>query len=200
MSPRKKRFNGPVFAFAVLALSVIAFQTHAMRTMAMMQPTVIATVDLEKVFGLLQEVDAAEKGLENEIQVLLESKKMAEESISALQADQEDFPPGSQKFGEIEDRLLRAAFNLRADAEYINGYKDRRNAEIVRDIYLRISESAKEVAQMRGVDIVLVDDSILQVGLGTLVEVNRQIAARRMLYANPDIDITDDVANFMNKN
>ena len=35
---------------------------------------------------------------------------------------------------------------------------------------------------------------------GTLVDVNRQIAARRMLYANPNLDLTVDVVNLMNKN
>ncbi|MCH7572582.1 MAG: OmpH family outer membrane protein [Planctomycetes bacterium] len=200
MPSTRNRFNGLVFAFAVLVLSVIAYQTHAMRTMAMMQPTVIATLDLEKVFGQLQEVNVAEKVLENEIMVLVEANKIAEETIKALQADQEDFPPGGQKFEEIEDRLMRAAYAFKADVDYIKGYKDRRNAEIVRAIYLKISDAAKQVAEMRGVDIVLVDDSIIQVNPGTLVDVNRQIAARRMLYTNPNLDLTVDVVNLMNKN
>ena len=200
MPSTRNRFNGLVFAFAVLVLSVIAYQTHAMRTMAMMQPTVIATLDLEKVFGQLQEVNVAEKGLENEIIVLKETNKIAAETIKALQADQEDFPPGGQKFEEIEDRLMRAAYAFKADVDYIKVYKDRRNAEIVRAIYLKISDAAKQVAEMRGVDIVLVDDSIIQVNPGTLVDVNRQIAARRMLYTNPNLDLTVDVVNLMNKN
>ena len=200
MPSTRNRFNRPVFAFAVLVLSVIAYQTHAMRTMAMMQPTVIATLDLEKVFGQLQEVNVAEKGLENEIIVLKETNKIAAETIKALQADQEDFPPGGQKFEEIEDRLMRAAYAFKADVDYIKVYKDRRNAEIVRAIYLKISDAAKQVAEMRGVDIVLVDDSIIQVNPGTLVDVNRQIAARRMLYTNPNLDLTVDVVNLMNKN
>ena len=200
MPSTRNRFNGLVFAFAVLVLSVIAYQTHAMRTMAMMQPTVIATLDLEKVFGQLQEVNVAEKVLENEIMVLVEANKIAEETIKALQADQEDFPPGGQKFEEIEDRLMRAAYAFKADVDYIKGYRDRRNAEIVRAIYLKISDAAKQVAEMRGVDIVLVDDSIIQVNPGTLVDVNRQIAARRMLYTNPNLDLTVDVVNLMNMN
>lgn len=200
MPSTRNRFNRPVFAFAVLVLSVIAYQTHAMRTMAMMQPTVIATLDLEKVFGQLQEVNVAEKVLENEIIVLKETNKIAAETIKALQADQEDFPPGGQKFEEIEDRLMRAAYAFKADVDYIKVYKDRRNAEIVRAIYLKISDAAKQVAEMRGVDIVLVDDSIIQVNPGTLVDVNRQIAARRMLYTNPNLDLTVDVVNLMNKN
>lgn len=200
MPSTRNRFNRPVFAFAVLVLSVIAYQTHAMRTMAMMQPTVIATLDLEKVFGQLQEVNVAEKVLENEIIVLKETNKIAAETIKALQADQEDFPPGGQKFEEIEDRLMRAAYAFKADVDYIKVYKDRRNAEIVRAIYLKISDAAKQVAEMRGVDIVLVDDSIIQVNPGTLVDVNRQIAARRMLYTNPNLDLTVDVVNLMNMN
>jgi len=200
MPSTRNRFNGLVFAFAVLVLSVIAYQTHAMRTMAMMQPTVIATLDLEKVFGQLQEVNVAEKVLENEITVLKETNKIAAETIKALQADQEDFPPGGQKFEEIEDRLMRAAYAFKADVDYIKVYKDRRNAEIVRAIYLKISDAAKQVAEMRGVDIVLVDDSIIQVNPGTLVDVNRQIAARRMLYTNPNLDLTVDVVNLMNMN
>lgn len=200
MPPTRNRFNGPVFAFAVLVLCVIAYQAHAMRTRAMMQPTVIATLDLEKVFGQLQEVDVAQKGLENEILVLMETNKIAEETIKALQADKEDYALGSQKYKEIEDRLMRAAFNYKADVDYIKGYRERRNAEIVREIYLKISDAAKQVAVMRGVDIVLVDDSIIQVNPGTVADVNRQIAARRMLYTNPNLDITADVVALMNQN
>lgn len=200
MPSTRNCFNGPVFAFAILILCVIAYQTHAMRFMEMMQPTVIATLDLEKVFGQLQEVGVREKGLESELLVFIEANKIAEETIKGLQADQEDFPPGSQKFEEIEDRLMRATYALLADRDYIKVYKDRRNSEIVREIYMKISDAAKQVAVMRGVDIVLVDDSILQINPGTRVEVNRQIAARRMLYVDPNLDLSVDVVNLMNKN
>ena len=129
MSPTKNRFNGPVIALAAFALCVVGYQTQAMRAMAMMQPTVIATVDLEEVFGLLDRVGVEQKELENEIQTLIDANKVIEESIKGLQADQEDFPPGSQKSKEIEDRILRTAFKYQADVDYIKGYRERRKVK-----------------------------------------------------------------------
>ena len=108
MSPAKNRFNGPVLAFAGLVLCVLAYQTNAMRSIKLMQPTVIATIDLEAVFKQLDRVGVAEKALEAEIQKLIDSKTAMEENIKNLQADQEDFPPGSEKYKKIEDDLLRA--------------------------------------------------------------------------------------------
>ena len=200
MSPKNNRFNGPVIVFSTLVLCVIAYQTNAMRAMAMMQPTVIATVDLEKVFGMLDRVGVAKIALEVEIQILTDANELMRESIKSLQADQEDFPRGSEKYQEIEDRILRAAFKLSADVKFIKDFMEQGESDIVRDIYLQITTSAKLVAVAKGVDIVFVDDSILQVNRGTVLDVKRQIAARRMLYANPNLDITTDVVALMNQN
>lgn len=200
MSPTNNRFNGPVIVFSTLVLCVIAYQTNAMRATAMMQPTVIATVDLEKIFGMLDRVGVAQKALEVEIQTFTDANEVMRESIRGLQADQEDFPPGSEKFQEFEDRILRAAFKLRADVEFIKGFMEQGESDIIRDTYLQISASAKLVAVAKGVDMVFVDDSILQINRGTVLDVKRQIAARRMLYANPNLDITADVVALMNQN
>ena len=50
-----------------------------------------------------------------------------------------------------------------------------------------------------GYDIVFVDDSVVEMVTGTEVEVRRQISARRMLYANPEIDLTEELVTRMNE-
>jgi hypothetical protein len=54
------------------------------------------------------------------------------------------------------------------------------------------------MATSNGYDLVLVNDSLAEIPPGTEEELNRQISARRILFANPRIDLTDELIAYMN--
>ena len=79
MNQQHYRLNAPVLMLAVLLMSVIGYQSFAMRTLAMMKPAVIATVDLETVFNALDQRSLAEERLRNETQRMIDSNKQKED-------------------------------------------------------------------------------------------------------------------------
>ena len=56
------------------------------------------------------------------------------------------------------------------------------------------------MSRANGYDIVLVDDTVAELPEDTTeAETMRQISARRMLYANPQVDISDELIVRMNQ-
>ena len=70
---------------------------------------------------------------------------------------------------------------------------------MLRRIYRSIKEAARTMAEELGYDVLFVDDSVSAIVNGTEKEVRRQISARRMLYTNPQIDLTDTLVARMNQ-
>ena len=65
-------------------------------------------------------------------------------------------------------------------------------------VYLAIKEAARAVGAEMGYDIIFVNDSLSGIASGTELDVRRQIEARRMLYVNQEIDLTDLIVARMN--
>ena len=75
---------------------------------------------------------------------------------------------------------------------------------VFQDIYQNIQKAITDLAVAEGYDLVLIDDSHDEVGFNPqsqtprFVQLRQQYASRRIMYANPAIDITNDVIARMN--
>jgi Skp family chaperone for outer membrane proteins len=181
-----------------LIAGLFVYQSQGMRPGLNVQPSVLVTVNLERVFDGLDERARADEKLATvaeQLQVQAEQKAAAidegKEELELLQA-------GSAAYQEALEELTRKTLDYQAFAEFSRRKIEVQKAQALKRIYADIKEAAGTMAQQNGYDVVFVDDSVAAMGGGTEQEVNRQISGRRMLYVNPAIDATDVLIATMN--
>jgi Skp family chaperone for outer membrane proteins len=192
------RRNWPIFALAMVMVMIVGYQAAAIRNLAQLKPAVIATVDLEKIFNRLDEREHADTELANLANDLQKNIDAIVRRINALEEELEVYDRGSDKYQETLEKLSLLSLEYQADVEWSRQMIEFQRAVILRRIYSSIRTFMETEASARGIDIVFVDDTVVDLPPGDEEETTRQISARRMLYTNPAIDITDEVIRRMN--
>ena len=91
-----------------------------------------------------------------------------------------------------------------ASAKFSSEKIDIEKALVLEDLSKAIKEAAKQMAVAARLDLVLVDDSKGDLSknadsrISREAQIMQQVAERGLLYANPEIDITDDLIERMN--
>ncbi len=179
---------------AFVAAGVLLFAGSA----ALLNPPVIGTVDLERVFNDIDARAQAEAGLKvamQEFEIRLQGLRADAES---QKADLEGLLAGTQKYKDQEDELMQSALDFRAMSEFVNLKLDATRAEMRRDLFNEIIAEAEKYAVNNGIDIIITNDSQLPIQEGTDIQVVQQLALRRILYVNTTYDITDELIDWIN--
>ncbi|MCH2134028.1 MAG: OmpH family outer membrane protein [Phycisphaerales bacterium] len=159
--------------------------------------TAVAVVNLEKTFNGLEEWTAAESQIIEMGATIEDEATRRREMVEGLFADTEDYPVGSEKFKEAQRKYEIAALEFQA---YVAMHQSRRmefNDYEIRRIYEKIKSSAQQMADERGIELILVDDSVVPIPPNT-TDILAQISSRRVLFARTQLDITDALITQMN--
>ena len=159
--------------------------------------TAAAVVNLEKAFNGLEEWVAVESRLRDMGTSLEDEAARRKEAVEAMFADTEDYPVGSEKFKEAQRRYEIAALEFQA---YVAMHQARRiefNDTEIRRIYEDIKVAARTIADERGLDLILVDDSVVPIPEQSK-DILAQISSRRVLFARDNLDITEALITKMN--
>lgn len=196
---RRNKLNLPMLALATAFVCLAGYQTMALRELARLQPAVIATVDLERIFNRLDErtaEDTALTNMANELQADINARAAA---LEQLNEELEIYTPGTDQHQEIISQLALQSHELRAFVEWGHRRIEVKKSASLRRIYNSIKASVEREAKEKGYDIVFVNDSIQPIAPSDEMETTRQITARRMLYSNPQLDVTQDIISRMNR-
>jgi Skp family chaperone for outer membrane proteins len=180
-------------ALVVCCLGLVLIAAGAAGVLTPSRPPVVAVVDLEKVFNSIEAHSARERELEASAARFQEKLKELEESVKELQAELDSFQPGSQSALELQSRVQAAVGEYRAYEQFVRLKLESEKARAMRETYLEIKEAAKTLARERGIDMVLLDDSIPELERSNSQRTVQQISARRILYANTEFDISADL-------
>jgi len=82
--------------------------------------------------------------------------------------------------------------------EYRNLRASREESKGLRSIYKNIRKASTDLAKQNGWDYVFINDLIAPLPEGDDVDMDAVISSRRMLYANPTMDVTDALIEYMN--
>ena len=199
MTVLRKTVNIPLVLIAAAALLIVVYQAGAMRNVNVeqAQPVRAAVVDLEKVFEKLEERAAEDTRLTARGAELDSEDKSRREMLENMATDLEVLEPGTQLYTEAEDNYIRKSIEYRAWKEFEFARIEREKGLIFEKLYRRVKDAVKEMAQGK-YDIVLLNDSVKELIRGTDQQIGMQISARRILYAEPSLDITDDLIDRMN--
>jgi Skp family chaperone for outer membrane proteins len=197
-----RSWNVPTTVLAAGMLAMAGYQALAARPPAAAppsEPTSVAVVDLETLYaGLTQkaELDGRVKLRVDEFQKKLDDQKKA---VERLEQDLDLFAAGTPRHDEALKALSEAASLYRTHAKHGQLIIELEKGRVLREVYATIKKEARQLAEEMGFDLVLVDDSVSEIPPGGELETTRQISARRVLHANPRIDITTTLIERMNR-
>ncbi len=181
---------------------VMAWPAEANRT-ASVGPTVVATVDMQLVMNGLSERADLQVDLAANSQAIESEEKRRAEEIERLAKELEDVVDGSRRTSlqdELDLKILQRMAWLRFTQQEI----DIEKSLMLENLYRSMQSAAKELAEIEGIDIVIIDDSgqafdlLPNSQLSREGQVAQQMTSRRVLYRDSAIDISEDLIIRMN--
>lgn len=186
---------------AVLS-AVVSHHATASRS-AMINPTVVVTVNRKVVLDGLNERAEAEAQLIAKTEDLDTERERRKEELNSLGTQIQAMEKGPDR-----DKLIagfeRKNLDYQGFRRYAETKLDIEKSLLYESLYISISEAITLMAESEGYDLVIVDDSKAPFTVNSNartsreVQILQQIADRRIMYANPMIDITQDLIVRMN--
>ncbi|MCA9284995.1 MAG: OmpH family outer membrane protein [Phycisphaerales bacterium] len=197
MPPTASRHHASLPVLAVLAalIGLFAYQAGAVRALAA-RPTAVGTVDLGKVFEKMNERaewDASTKGMEESLTAELRKRQ---ESAQAKKAQYDALPAGAER-DALRESLAKDLLEDEVWFKFKRSQVDRERSLMWQSMYRNIRAEAALLAEAEGFDLLLVNDASNEIRSDTdpnasaEAQILQQITARRVLYSQPTIDLTD---------
>ena len=163
------------------------------------KPTVVACIDLERVYESLDQLKAGGKNVDA-LRTQLQAKvNLLAESVRSMQEELESFQPGTAAYSDAENKFILKAGDLAAQQSFSELKLESENSNRLRDAYIQVRKTCASLSKEQGIDLVMIDDTIPPVNPANLEGTMQQINGRRMLYSNSTLDITDLLIERMNK-
>ncbi len=166
-------------------------------------PTAVAVVDLERLFQSLDESKKRGEDLKKKYEPRQAELVKLGEQIQERKAALEKIPNNEQNRPRREDLQIEIAVyeqmhKNKRDLVQQQVYLDR--GDDLKAMYPKVIEACKYVATQDGWDLVIVDDSSVDLPQGRSSEQNVMgaITMRRVLHKGARLDVTDQVAQKLN--
>jgi Skp family chaperone for outer membrane proteins len=174
------------------------------------RPATIATVQLSTVMDKLDQWADSLANLNAMGAKVRAEDAQRKEALTKLQTQLEDArkanpsAPPTREMTAMQEDLALKSLQYQAWSRFTLDQVDIEKALLLQDLYRNIKMAAAQMAGSNGYDLVLVDDAHSEIKTTTEARISReaqvyqQIVARRMLHANPALDITDELITRMN--
>lgn len=202
MKTNRITLNLPSLLVMLALLCVIGVQAAARRP-AMINPTVVVTVDRSRVLENLDERAAAEASLrrmQEQLKVDLEQRQAEVQDLEA----QLETATGAERT-RVQREYEKKGIHLQQYAQFCNDRIDMEEALLYQSLYRSIASAIDQMAKAEGYDIVLVYEGEEEFSpynpnlrISRANQIRQQIAEKRIMYANDAVDITDGLILRMN--
>jgi len=163
------------------------------------KPAVVGCVDLERCFAGLDRHKAGEARLTEVMKAEAAKRDAIVAETQTLQAELESFKVDTPSYAETARKLTDAAGRLRVFEEFLKRKMEFEQAQVVRGTYGAIKAALPDLCKAQGIDVVFMDDATPPFDRADPRPITQQISGRRMLWFNPQLDITDLVIKKMNE-
>ncbi|MEM8834858.1 MAG: OmpH family outer membrane protein [Planctomycetota bacterium] len=159
----------------------------------------VAVVEINRVLELLEEKAVREQELRVFLTDLERRVNDLQDEVRGLAADLNILPRDQPEYEEKRQEFLRKQFQVRVEAELAELFAGERKKEQQIELFKKIQDGIKRYAEREGILLVLNNDGIIDIPTeAPIQQVEAAIVSRRVLYASPDIDISEDVAVMLN--
>jgi len=210
--PKRSFINRSLLTGIVLGgtAALVVGYGPALAQQAGIKPAVIATVRLSVVMEKLdQRAEASARLATMSQQVRADEAKRKEElqkmqdQLDQMRKDLGDKPAPPEAVS-LQETLALNTLRFQAWSRFTLDKVDIENSLTLQDLYRSVKLAAAQMASANGYDLVIVDDSQLEIQTSNdsrtprTTQVMSQISSRRILHSNPNIDITDELITRMN--
>lgn len=197
----RKKNLGLLFVAGLLIGGFTVHEATAVRPL-LRRPSVTVTVDLERVLeGLNKRADD-----DAELQKLAQSYQAEDaakkEAIANMEDSMSDLVDERQLLDK-EEEIALATLRRQAWLGFIGEKLDVEESLMLQDLFRDVQKAAADMAENEGFDIVLLDDTGLQLAIierdqRRVIQIKEQLRVRNLLFASSVTDITDDLITRMN--
>lgn len=189
--------NKPLIAVSLLAalLAAVLVGRESVAQNAAQPATAVATIDLPRVFRENQFVQGINTKLAGREQELGAALKARQDSIRALGSSLEMLTVGSEDYKAKRSEFIKAQVDLQAWQNFEQVQIQNEQRELLAQVQGKIETAISEVANQRGIQIVLSSDPGLPENLGQLTpqQLQQFVLSMRMPFNDPALDISEDV-------
>jgi len=182
----------------LVSLGLFVWQSPATRRFEPLKPTVMAFVDIQQLFSSLEEraklLSDAEV-LAMELQEDIISRRL---KITDIDSEIELYKKGSEKRKDLQQKQKLDSLEYNVFVDCCESKLKRFEARGIRRMYDHIREAALELSKANGWDVVFVNDAAVALPEGDNPNIMGEISSRRVLYANMELDVTDQLIEHMN--
>ncbi len=192
----------PLIPALLVLIAAVAWQAGA--TSANSQrppatPTAVATVDVVTIFDQIQELKDLEAQLEKNKSSRQAQLDEVSNQLKTISADLESMNKGTNEYKEKVREAMEKQAVLKARTDALNQILSIDRGNMTRDLFAKVDDAIKRIAEREGYDMVLFDDSTFVIPEGVQYQdVQRAIVTRSVLYRSDSIDITKQVVDLMN--
>jgi len=185
-------------ACAVVLATTIGFVAASSISSAGQAQEAIVSVNLGGLLSGLEETSRIRARLNAMAEDIRAYNDAKQAEIKAMQAELEPLEVGAPAHTALQEKLLTAAADLRAQMEVKTGLRDIEESKQYLHLYKKVVEAAEQLALQAGYDFILLDDTDIQFQGGAPQQTLAQLFTRRLIYANPDRDVTEELKTRMN--
>lgn len=165
-----------------------------------MSPAIVTSVDLGRAFNECVWLAEAEHELEREAAAHQQEADRLRAEVDLARQDIELLVPGTEQYKKAEKAYVRAAVEYRAYVAFWEARLEALRASSRMAIFERLVEAAAAYAVANGIGYIITNDSTSDLQDGNDVQIVQQLLLRRVVYASPEFDITDDLVAWINNN
>lgn len=184
---------------AAVVLAVIGFAVAVQATSNLLaKPTAVAVCNIEQVVEALTEKQQLDAEMKQHRDALAAEQQSRQKRIEKLEFDLNALKPGTDAYKQKQEELQRAALELQVWTRFEQARAGRELGLQTERLYRKILEAIGRVGQDNGYDVVLFRESNVDMQFENPQQLSALIQLRKVLYANPSIDLTDQVIQRMN--
>lgn len=158
----------------------------------------IAVVDIEGVFNQLEERTAIEADIRTRISNLQKWEQDKRKELINLQNDLDIMDKSSDNYRKAAEDMERKAIALQTELQFRQRQIEREKAINLENLYRKLIDGIASVAKAEGFDLVLAKDRTPDLRQANQQQVAAVIQLRKLLYANPTMDVTERIKQKLN--
>jgi Skp family chaperone for outer membrane proteins len=163
----------------------------------------VAIANPSRIFSEIQETKDINVKMRTEGETLASQEKDKRDELKSLQEARDQLKPGTPQYKEQNEKLLKAAIEFDSWGKIRKAEFDRNKKIQMKAVFEKVQAAVAEVAKQRGIDLVITDQKpVIPDNLDQIsdADLRQQLNQQSILYADPKLDISNDVIALMDKN
>jgi Skp family chaperone for outer membrane proteins len=177
----------------------LSAQTHAPAPgTAQGQGLAIGFVDVERCLKEYKKAEEQRKSMKSEIEDKIRALSEEKRKVEAAKDNKDLYTQGSQEWLDLMKKIRMQETQIELDGQALQFQYQQKFAELIGKLYEEVRKEIKNVAEAKGLKLVLMYVSTLPKGQNE-TDVTNNIMVRPVVYFDPGSDITAEVVSRLNK-